>query len=223
MKHSGNPPATRLLSCVTKLILLLLSRHASALERADLATVLTNSTERILNLPGKLSFFPTKTMDVDAVRDLISALHPLTCNRELIRLGPNGDGGYLVPNDLEGIEACFSPGVGDVAGFELDCAKRGLNVFLADGSVESPPTTHERFTFCKKYIGATTESDFLSLEDWVARSTGGSHGDLILQMDIEGHEYETLLAAPRSLLKRFRIMVVEFHGLENLFSEPIFA
>ena len=30
---------------------------------------------------------------------------------ELIRLGSNNDGGYLVPNDLKGISACFSPGV----------------------------------------------------------------------------------------------------------------
>jgi hypothetical protein len=36
----------------------------------------------------------------------------------LIRLGADGDGGYLVPDDLEDVAACFSPGVDDRASFE---------------------------------------------------------------------------------------------------------
>lgn len=39
-------------------------------------------------------------------------------SKDLIRLGPNGDGGYLVPDDLTGIEACFSPGVCATSEFE---------------------------------------------------------------------------------------------------------
>ena len=42
-------------------------------------------------------------------------------------------------------------------------------------------------------------------------------------MDSEGSEYEALLATPGSLLVRFRIMVVEFHYLDYLFSAPVFA
>ena len=36
---------------------------------------------------------------------------------------------------------------------------------------------------------------------------------LMLQMDIEGAEYQVLAACPTSTLERFRIMVIEFHGL----------
>jgi hypothetical protein len=42
-------------------------------------------------------------------------------------------------------------------------------------------------------------------------------------MDIEGDEYETFLSTPTALLERFRIIVAEFHNLDFLFSEPIFA
>ena len=42
-------------------------------------------------------------------------------------------------------------------------------------------------------------------------------------MDIEGDEYETLLSISVGLQKRFRILVVEFHHLDYLFSDPIFA
>jgi len=45
-------------------------------------------------------------------------LRPYTTDKELIRLGAEKDGGYLIPNDLAGIEACFSPGVGNEFNFE---------------------------------------------------------------------------------------------------------
>lgn len=45
------------------------------------------------------------------VAEFLRNCYPLTTNIELIRVGSNFDGGYLVPNDLQGIEACFSPGV----------------------------------------------------------------------------------------------------------------
>ena len=51
------------------------------------------------------------------VLNLIQKLHPKKTIKPLIRMGPNGDGGYLIPDDLEGIEACFSPGVDQVSGF----------------------------------------------------------------------------------------------------------
>lgn len=56
----------------------------------------------------------------------------MSCDKGLIRLGPMSYEGYLIPDDLEGIEACFSPSVGFNSIFEKDCADRGMKVFLAD-------------------------------------------------------------------------------------------
>jgi hypothetical protein len=192
------------------------------LGKTDLAEIMMNNTERLLNLPGKLPFFPTRVTNEQQVRDLVTKLHPVSSGKPLIRLGPEADGGYLVPDDLKGIDTCFSPGVSNVSGFEFDCAKRGMDIFMADASVEKPPLDHPRFRFIPKFIGATTEGKFISLEDWVNDSAGKSNSDLLLQMDIEGCEYETFLSTPSALLKRFRIMVVEFHDLECLFCEPVF-
>ena len=193
------------------------------LESVDLESILTDHTENLLNLPGELPFFPTRTTNPDRVNTLIRKLHPVACGKELIRLGPDGDGGYLVPDDLEGIVACFSPGVSNVAGFERDCALKGMKVFMADASVEAPPDLHPSFAFIKKFVGSSTHGDFVSFEEWVNESMGKSGGDLLLQMDIDGDEYETLLSVPLTLQKRFRIVAVEFHYLDYLFSEPIFG
>ena len=76
--------------------------------------------------------YPVVATPRNDVESLIRRLHPRMTDKGLIRLGPAGDGGYLVPDDLDGIEACFSPGVGDLVGFERDCLARGMRVFMAD-------------------------------------------------------------------------------------------
>lgn len=166
--------------------------------------------------------FPTKMTDLNKVQSLINKLHPISCEKKLIRLGPNTDGGYLVPDDFEGIEACFSPGVDTVSGFENDCAELGMKVFLADKSVDGPASKHDLFCFTKKFIGATTNDDFMTLDNWVDSSVSEVSSDLLLQIDIEGAEYEVILSASDSLMKRFRIMVVEFHDLAQLWNKPFF-
>lgn len=210
--------------CVAKSVrhLLGVGRHLRVLRNVDLATILTDNTERLLNLPGTLRFFPTQVSDASRVDSLIKKLHPIDTGAELVRFGPAGDGGYLVPNDLDGIVACFSPGVSNRCGFEVACARRGMQVFMADASVSGPPEQNDQFAFARKFIGANTSGEFISLEDWVRSSLPGPSGDLILQMDIEGYEYETLLSAAADLLRRFRIIVIEFHYLDSLFCAPLF-
>ena len=169
---------------------------------------------------GVVNKFPTKMTDKKKILSLIHSLYPISCNKELIRLGPKGDGGYLVPNDLDGIGACFSPGVDFVSGFEKDVADLGIKVFLADKSVEQPAETHELFNFTKKFVGVTQNDDYMTLDNWVTSSIPESNSDLLLQIDIEGHEYEVFLGISDNLMKRFRIIVAEFHGLNELWSEP---
>jgi len=170
--------------------------------------------------PGKI--FPSTATNADDLQTLIHQLWPMQSAAPLIRLGPAGDGGYLVPDDLDGIEACFSPGVSSVSGFEKDCAERGMKVFMADKSVSQPATEHPLFHFTQKYVGATTSDDFMKMEDWVTTALPNSNADLLLQMDIEGYEYETFLNMPDTLMSRFRIIVAELHWLDQLWSWPFF-
>ncbi len=172
--------------------------------------------------------FSSMGMDVgtrtskDELSDLIRSLHPVDTGKELLRVGPSGDGGYLVPDDLEGIEYCFSPGVSSESGFEVALAEQGLKVFLADFSVDSPAEFHDNFIFNKKFVGALSNQTFMTLDQWKESKIPDHHGDLILQMDIEGAEFETLFSASTKLLSQFRIMIIEFHYLQELFNERFF-
>ncbi len=143
-------------------------------------------------------------------------LRPQTTEHELIRIGCEHDGGYLVPNDLEGITALFSPGVGQTSDFELFFANKGIECLMADNSVDSLPIKHSNFKFLKKYLGTRNDDVFMTLQNWVEQS-GKGDGDLILQMDIERAEYGVLLYTDISILRRFRIIVIEFHGLPDMY------
>lgn len=166
--------------------------------------------------PSIVSMTESPHADRDAITALIASLRPCCCGFELIRLGPDTDGGYLVPDDLDGIAAVFSPGVGRSCGFEVDCINRGMRAFLADGSIDESPCQHPALSFQKAFIGAATIGDTLTLSDWIEASAVPPAADLLLQMDIEGAEFEVLRDLPTADLRRFRILVVEFHRLQRL-------
>jgi len=63
----------------------------------------------------------------------------------------DSDGGYLIPDDLENVEFCFSADVAFTADFENDLTTRGINCFLADYSVDAPPIQNHLFDFEKNF------------------------------------------------------------------------
>lgn len=149
--------------------------------------------------------------------DWLMALRPKPCPVPLIPIGGKGDGSYMVPDDLDGIVACFSPGANDRKDFEDDLALHfGVKSHMCDfsSSVDTfrTPLLSGLQTFRKKWLDVGTDEDSVSLERWVQEEEPGG-GDLILQMDIEGAEFRNLLATPLNVLLRFRIIVIEFHGL----------
>ena len=143
---------------------------------------------------------------------------------ELIMVGDGTDGTYVLPNDLAGVEFCFSPGVGPTSQFEeflYDHFK--IKSFLIDASVEKVPSSRTDFyNFEKKFLGAFTHADTVCLKDWVNEKVGALSQDLLLQMDIEGAEYASILESDDDTLKRFRIIALELHGLD-LLNNQVFA
>ncbi len=158
-----------------------------------------------------------------ALAGLVDRLAPLATGIALARYGAAHDGGYLVPEDLRDLAACFSPGVGDSAQFERDLLDRaGIPSHLADHSVDGPPDGFEPRSFTRRFLGAVDDETSITLDSWVRASADFATGrDLMLQMDIEGDEYVTLLAASEEVLRRFRILVVEIHDVES-WGDPAF-
>jgi hypothetical protein len=178
--------------------------------------------DALIRLIGRVDYHVADRTNPADVSRVLRSLRPVDGGYNLVRLGPDGDGGYLVPDDLAGIEYAFSPGVSTESGFEAALAARGQRVFLADYSVDRPAEPHPNFVFEKRYVGGLSDDVYMTLEQWKNTAIGAYDGDLLLQMDIEGAEYETLLACPTSLLAQFRVMVIEFHYLHELLNRRYF-
>ena len=173
---------------------------------------------RISSLLGLYMRPQTPSRDI---HDLINRLVPYDLGVPLKRIGDPRDGCYLIPDDLDGIEHCFSPGVGNTAVFENGLYELGIRSFLTDYSVNQAPATLPDCDFEKKFVGAANSENVITLDRWVnekcpVKGSEKGSADLILQMDIEGAEYETLLAASPETLSRFRIIVLEIHKLNHL-------
>ena len=145
----------------------------------------------------------------------LSFFRVFSTNKELVRIGSPQDGGYLVPNDLKGIAANISLGVGNDSNFEAALADLGIPSFMADGSVEGPALDRELFDFRKLYIGDGPSGEWVSFEKYL--EDVDVYGDLILAMDIEGGEYDVLSDISLDVLRRFRIITIEFHDLDLIF------
>lgn len=165
---------------------------------------------------SRLGYFASKRTPLADLRRIVDLLRPVDAGPELIRIGAEGDGGYLLPDDLDDIAACFSPGVDRQATFETALAERGIGAHLADRSVAAPPPGCSPASFEPVFLGTFDGAGTTTLGSWVQRHAPADAGDLLLQMDIEGAEYAVIDNAERSLLRRFRILVVEFHHLDAI-------
>jgi hypothetical protein len=151
------------------------------------------------------------------VIDLLTRLRPQENGYSLIRVGGVGDGGYLIPDDLLGITELFSPGSNRLSNFEREVAERWqIKSFICDSIEEKPDDLSDFQDFISAWVGPYNDGEkLISLAQWVEEKSQ-SHGDLMLQMDIEGAEFQTLLPVSIDLMKRFRIIVIELHFLEAL-------
>lgn len=162
-------------------------------------------------------------MDSYTPRQIVDFLTPKSLSMRLVRIGGFLDGGYLIPDDLKGVQHCFSPGVDNRKRFEDDLVRNyGINTHLADfsSSVDQlhTPLVPGRQTFIKKWLGGTSGGDVIGLADWVDQIGVRQDEDLMLQMDVEGAENEIFRTVPPGLLERFRIIVLELHNLDQLAS-----
>jgi len=157
-----------------------------------------------------------RSLDARAVEQFARLTPTVAPPQQLV--GGTTDGGYLVPDINLGDFTLFSPGVGHVVNFEYHFAELGHKVFLTDASVSKPPRPHDNFFFEQKNLGSR-KSEVL-LGPWID-SHSGPEELVAVQMDIEGGEWEAL--APYSVsdktLSRVAWMVVEFHGLQKLWTE----
>lgn len=149
------------------------------------------------------------------IEDLFLDLRPQANGFRLIRIGGDEDGGYLVPDDLSNIDGCFSPGSDKIMHFEKHLAEEyGIKSYILDKIEKKPSKLSDLQEFRDGWLGTVNDHETVTLERWLIEANLDKSRDLLLQMDIESAEWQSLMCTPSEILERFRIIVIEFHGLD---------
>lgn len=186
----------------------------------------------LYNFLNKRNFWLSNKISTPLIINFLTELIANSRKQDLIFVGPHSDGGYYVPNILDNIDFCFSPGVGDQTLFEINLIKFNIVCYLADGTIEFDNPDPLMIKFINKNIGILNNDYEMQLANWVnyyKNQLIGKKG--ILQMDIEGFEYFAILDTDIDFLSNyFDILIIEFHNFikylnnEHLqFLEIVFA
>lgn len=150
------------------------------------------------------------------VLSIIQRLKPYASELRKVRVGSLADGGYVLPDDLEGISAVLSIGIGEEVSFDVHFARAGVPVYQYDPTVECPPIDHANFQFHKIAWAPQDSASEATLASMIQRhDLAGTH-DAILKFDTEGAEWACMRDLSPDLLKHFRIIACELHGFNSL-------
>jgi hypothetical protein len=137
---------------------------------------------------------------------------------EKVRLGRLYDGGYVMIDRFDGVEAAYSLGINDDVSWDLDVAARGIPCFQYDPTIEALPKQHSLFQWKPVWIGGDVDraANRETLESLIGQNGHENSRNLILKCDIEGAEWPVLQQTPTRVMRQFRQIVIEFHNLGML-------
>lgn len=154
----------------------------------------------------------------DKYRQIFAMLRPQEPRgARMTRIGSNQDGGYVMLDPgRDGI--AYSFGIGGTASWDTDMANRNFRVFQFDGTVASSPCSNANIRFFRKNITSASQhgEDLISLPEIFSLLKHENESNIILQMDIEGSEWEFFENISEQDLSKFSQIVVEFHWMTGL-------
>jgi hypothetical protein len=154
---------------------------------------------------------------------LFAELQPVKLrNCELARFGEKNDGGYLLcGNLLTDVESAYSYGISGYDGWGCDVSIK-LSVFVHQYdcfNTAKPLCPGGRPVFHAECVAGKESVDderrrFDSLQSQFARN-GDAANHLVVKMDVEGAEWDSILQTPDEVLARIDQLVFEFHGVSD--------
>lgn len=165
----------------------------------------------------KFNLYLEKKTNADLVFKTLNKIMPYDIGIELIRLGENSDGGYLLPKDFDKINYCYSAGVGYVTQFEKDLEEKfNIKSIMLDIFEIPKNLLPKKSTFINKKLSIYKSEKNITINEFI-----DTENEIILKLDIEGDEYSNLIYLDEKKMSQIRILILEFHDLRHLRS-PFF-
>src|SRR6266516_2647160 len=153
---------------------------------------------------------------------ILAELQPVALkNCTLKRFGSANDGGYLMcENLIEPLDAAYSYGVGSNDDWACEVSRTyHVPVYQYDCFDPARPTCNGgTFVFHDECVSDRTgyrESRFFDTLENQIRKNGDTGRRLIIKVDIEGAEWDSLLATPDELLASIPQITMEMHGFDD--------
>lgn len=170
---------------------------------------------------GSNGYYDLSIETAARVRDVLRHLQPhrLVGGRKL-RVGRFYDGGYVMEDQFQNVEAAYSLGINDDVSWDMDIARLGVPIFQYDHTIAGPPESHPLFSWKPIRIdGHASGEGSATLVSLVEANGHNSATNMILKCDIEGSEWPLLQATPNKTLKQFSQIVIEIHSMDMLLDE----
>lgn len=155
-------------------------------------------------------------------QELLAEVWPVALqNCTLERIGKHNDGGYLVcGNLLGGVRSAYSYGIAGEDSWGCDISRRfHVAVHQYDCFDPTRPVCEGgQQDFHDECVGAKRETIESRVFDSVAnqiRKNGDEGKTLVVKMDVEGAELDSLAAAPDELLDKIDQLVMELHAADD--------
>jgi len=124
------------------------------------------------------------------------------------RYGGDEDGSYVFVKELlESSEYIYSYGIGSDVSFDTHCADMGKQLYMYDASINKLPSFHKNFNFKKEFLLSGL------IRDHVRENGHLEENQMVLKMDIEGHEYDVINNDIDFIQNHFNQISMEIHYL----------
>ncbi|SDQ15901.1 FkbM family methyltransferase [Pseudovibrio sp. Tun.PSC04-5.I4] len=183
---------------------------------------LDSMEKRVQSLEAKARLFKPNSMSkaaqemVTTIFRLISPMDPKGLAFE--RVGRDFDGGYVQVKLPRQGSIAYSVGIKRDVSWDLDMANRGYQIFQYDHTISVLPQDHPNFNWVK--LGITGQSEMTkelsSLPKELHKNNHLDIDDIVLKMDIEGHEWSVFGDIEPEDLCCFSQIMLEIHSLHQL-------
>jgi hypothetical protein len=194
-------------------------RLAIAATLAVLAVLIATVARDRVELPASRQIRPREARIRYSLLEMLRPVALTNCQFE--RFGEAHDGGYLMCGNLLGeVQSAYSYGIAGYDKWGCDMSSR-LKVRLHQYDcfdTTEPACPAGDTVFHSECVGHTTRMEegrfFDTIANQLARN-GDSTKRVVMKIDVEGAEWDSLLHAPEDVLDRIDQMAVEFHRVPD--------
>lgn len=200
-------------------------------QRSASASSLWASGQELDSLLQRAAFAPGP--HDNTTRELLRAFRLCGACAGPRRFGEPHDGGYVMCTEGlgSGLLAAYSYGINGFDGWGMDVAKSfGVPIYEFDCTNPNRPEPCDgcQVHFTGECLRGEEEKPksqlYHTLGEHLEKHGHAAVGDasLLLKIDIEGAEWPVLAQVPPATLRKFRQVVVEFHGVERTEQHPLY-